>query len=264
MKKKVLVVIFVLLLVSSVSYANNDYLLDLANNLGDEGIEVILSTDKDIGVDLARKNLEDINDILDGILPETLNSKMAIRRDKDKSELILIASRPKYSVQELDEYISFIGEIKSKTKDMDKRRQVIYVNGKVKKRVAYPKSSNLKTVGSSQSSNIHIHTAYGALVNGEAVCQGYSNLFSLIMDELNIPSIKVRGYSKHDGTFHVWNSVLIDKEWLYVDVTWNDALGDKHLLTTENFEDNHRTWNKELEKDIRLLKEDSKYKGTSR
>lgn len=65
-------------------------------------------------------------------------------------------------------------------------------------------------------------TAYGALANGEAVCQGYSYAFHLLMRDLDIPVVNVFGTA--DGENHVWNQVLVDGEWLYVDVTFNDPV----------------------------------------
>lgn len=65
-------------------------------------------------------------------------------------------------------------------------------------------------------------TAYGALVKGEAVCQGYAMAFNLIMNKLSIPVINV--YGSGNGEDHVWNQVLADGEWLFVDVTFNDPV----------------------------------------
>lgn len=65
-------------------------------------------------------------------------------------------------------------------------------------------------------------TAYGALANQEAVCQGYASAFNLIMQKLDIPVVNVYGVS--DGENHVWNQVLVHGQWLYVDVTFNDPV----------------------------------------
>lgn len=70
--------------------------------------------------------------------------------------------------------------------------------------------------------NPTLWSAYGALAKGEAVCQGYAMAFNLIMNKLAIPVINVYGIG--DGEDHVWNQVLVDGEWLLVDVTFNDPV----------------------------------------
>lgn len=63
--------------------------------------------------------------------------------------------------------------------------------------------------------------AYGALVEGSAVCEGYSRAFGLLCNRLNIECVSVSGYS--DEELHQWNCVKLDGEWYNVDVTWNDS-----------------------------------------
>lgn len=83
-----------------------------------------------------------------------------------------------------------------------------------------------------------VHTAYGALVNHLAVCDGYSAAFKCIMDKLGIPCIMVTGDStvyntkEHgaqwvkshpDDLLHEWNYVQLDGKWYEMDVTWDDS-----------------------------------------
>lgn len=71
----------------------------------------------------------------------------------------------------------------------------------------------------------YINTAYGALVNGKAICGGYSNAFKAVMDRLEIPCVCIQGYHvREDGTSvpHMWNAVQLDGLWYNVDVTFND------------------------------------------
>ncbi len=63
-------------------------------------------------------------------------------------------------------------------------------------------------------------TAYGALVNGTAVCEGYSRAFQLLMRCVGIECTLATGSSKEQG--HMWNKVKIGGEWYNVDTTWND------------------------------------------
>ncbi len=72
--------------------------------------------------------------------------------------------------------------------------------------------------------------AYGALINGVAVCTGYSDAFSLFMDKLNIKNYKIVSDT------HVWNVVFINNEWKHVDVTFDDPSNDYGInLTNYNY-----------------------------
>lgn len=62
-----------------------------------------------------------------------------------------------------------------------------------------------------------LHTAYGALVNKEAVCEGYAKAYKLLLNEMGIPCEVVINED------HAWNEVLLDGNWYVVDVTSDDA-----------------------------------------
>ncbi len=65
------------------------------------------------------------------------------------------------------------------------------------------------------------HDAYGALVNGYAVCQGYAESFKLICDMFKIPCVYISGTS--DGVEHGWNAVQMDDGlWYLIDATFDD------------------------------------------
>lgn len=65
------------------------------------------------------------------------------------------------------------------------------------------------------------HDAYGALVEGRAVCQGYSDAFKLLCDYYNIPCICIPGTS--EGYGHMWNAIQMDDgKWYFMDLTWDD------------------------------------------
>ncbi len=68
--------------------------------------------------------------------------------------------------------------------------------------------------------------AYGALVEGKAVCNGYARAYQHLMNEAGIPTWFVRGSSINPTTGipigHAWNIVKLDGKWYYTDVTWDD------------------------------------------
>lgn len=63
-----------------------------------------------------------------------------------------------------------------------------------------------------------IYTAYGALVEGDAVCQGYALAYKLLLGECGIDSVLVTSEEMN----HAWNLVELDSSWYHVDVTWDD------------------------------------------
>ena len=65
------------------------------------------------------------------------------------------------------------------------------------------------------------HDAYGTLVNGEAVCQGYAETFKLFCDMYKIPCVCITGTG--NGGAHMWNAVQMDDGlWYLLDATWDD------------------------------------------
>ncbi len=69
------------------------------------------------------------------------------------------------------------------------------------------------------------HTAYGCLVEGKAVCEGYAKAFHLLMKHLKIESGICSGIAKRES--HAWNYVKINQNYYWVDVTWDDPVYQK-------------------------------------
>lgn len=70
------------------------------------------------------------------------------------------------------------------------------------------------------------HTAYGAIVGGGAVCDGYSHAFQLLCRRLGIECTVIEGTSDFNNDAengHMWNCVQLNGDWYHIDVTWNDA-----------------------------------------
>ena len=65
-----------------------------------------------------------------------------------------------------------------------------------------------------------IYTAYGALVNGTAVCEGYARAFQMLLNGLGLDCVGVSGYAEDE--LHIWNVVRLDGNWYGTDITWDD------------------------------------------
>lgn len=68
-------------------------------------------------------------------------------------------------------------------------------------------------------------TAMGLINDGEAVCEGYSELFALLCILSDLPAYTISG--SMDGGPHMWNLVRIDGAWYHVDCTGDDPVPDK-------------------------------------
>lgn len=93
---------------------------------------------------------------------------------------------------------------------------------------------------------MNAYTAYGALVDADAVCQGYSMALNLLLEKASVESHYVSGNN------HSWNVVKISGTWYHVDSTWDDKSPDrpgtvKHdyfLLSDDEIKDTkyHSNW----------------------
>lgn len=89
--------------------------------------------------------------------------------------------------------------------------------------------------------------AYGALVEGKAVCSGYARAYQHLMNKAGIPTWFVTGTSYNPTTGaavgHAWNIVKLDGKWYYTDVTWDDqgeTIYYEYLnITTDKMDDDH-------------------------
>ena len=70
------------------------------------------------------------------------------------------------------------------------------------------------------------YNAYGAIIEGKAVCEGYAEALQYLLQRAGIQSFIATGSSINPGTGssenHAWNYVRIDGEYYHVDLTWND------------------------------------------
>jgi len=68
-------------------------------------------------------------------------------------------------------------------------------------------------------------SAYGCLIEGETVCSGYTLAFTYLMQELGVECrAEFNSYAPVSAIVgHVWNYCLLDGEYYYFDLTWDDT-----------------------------------------
>lgn len=100
------------------------------------------------------------------------------------------------------------------------------------------------------------YTAYSALINGVAVCQGYAIAMNLLLEEAGIESMIITGYGWNEENksyiSHGWNMVKIQGEYYHLDPTWNDPVMEANSevvsysyfnVTDDQMQKNH-SWEK--------------------
>ncbi len=72
----------------------------------------------------------------------------------------------------------------------------------------------------------HKGDIYGAFVERQAVCEGYTKAFTYLCHKYGLDCVGVVGgtYKSGGASDHAWNLVKVDGDWYFVDVTWDDPV----------------------------------------
>lgn len=119
----------------------------------------------------------------------------------------MAASREEQLEQKIQQIVASIPA--SMTSDAD---IALYLHDYVVKNVAYQK------VGDHQ-------TAYGALLDGKAVCAGYADAYLRLLTAAGIEARTITGVADNGSgapESHAWTMLIIDGKCLFTDVTWDD------------------------------------------
>lgn len=107
--------------------------------------------------------------------------------------------------------------------------------------------------GQKDESKEYAFRAYGCLVQGVAVCNGYAEAMSLLLTCAGVENTIMTGSA--EGVLHAWNAVCLDGKWYQVDATWDDPIPDmgafvSHTffnITDDEMDDTHE-WNADIYK----------------
>lgn len=148
------------------------------------------------------------------------------------------ATTRKEAKKKLDSVITSIRQNAPNT--TDDYEMELYLHDRLLERCSYDYDASKK--GYKQFP--HAYTAYAALVDGKAVCEGYSRAMQWLLKLYDIPCALVVGESLKNGEQHMWNYVTINGDSYHLDATWNDS-GDavRHNyfnVTTEQISVSHR------------------------
>lgn len=86
------------------------------------------------------------------------------------------------------------------------------------------------------------YSAYGALVEGKAVCEGYSRAMQLLLYRAGMACTLVTGIALENNESHMWNMVTVNGRNYHLDVTWDDGEKPHHSyfnMSTEQLQLSH-------------------------
>ena len=147
------------------------------------------------------------------------------------------AAQRNAAAQELD---SVVTDILNSSPNTDDEYEIErYLHDRVLEICSYDDQA----AASSSQQYADAYSAYGALVKGKAVCEGYAKAMQLVLNRSGISTTVVLGESVEDGIAHMWNLVNINGAYYYLDATWNDNEQQPQYayfnITTEQLQRTH-------------------------
>lgn len=159
---------------------------------------------------------------------------------------------PLQDIEKLKEYDSVIGdrimeiltrEVKGNLEDYD-REWALFEN--MIQSTKYERELINREING--RNNGMVHTLFGTLVDGKAVCDGYAKSMMYLLNAVGVPTRLIFGEA--EGIPHVWNRVNIQGKYYHLDATWGDLeekqFGgfydyfnetDKYMLKTHEWEE---------------------------
>lgn len=137
---------------------------------------------------------------------EKIKKAKIIYRTEDEDE---ISEKTRILNDKLDEIVSQIPD------DSDDFEKLTFIHDYIISNCKY-------TAGDNDA------TAYGCLVEGKAVCEGYAKAFDLLAKRVGIASLVLTGMTD-DGENHAWNQFELGGTWYNADITWDDNDKDGEL-----------------------------------
>ena len=90
------------------------------------------------------------------------------------------------------------------------------------------------------------HSAYGALIAGKAVCEGFAEAMLLLCEAADIPCLLLEGTAGAGETAapHAWNLVQLHGIWYHIDCTWDTPGAHAPLLLCDGTAAKTHQWNR--------------------
>lgn len=213
---------------------------------------------------------------LKGLTPELINKvsvmngpihHVSVEKYDGKSHGVLETSKEEseYTIKETKDCLSklqeLVGDLKHNTQ-LSQTEKVLLVSKRISEGIVYDNElvAKERMGDASKRESKRGRNLTGALLDGKAVCAGYADTFNQAMEELDIPSRYIGGYTYQNSQFqgHAWNQVqLEDGNWYNIDVTAMDQENEKYLQKME--QNNEKILARNYLKSALLLKSDDNF-----
>ena len=142
-------------------------------------------------------------------------------------QITYFMNAPEYAISVLLEYVMPLDEYAAARTRMMAEAEAMAASASG---TAYERELHLhdalaaRTAYSQHSAAPDANIAYGALVNGSAICEGYAHAMTLLRRLAGLPCSMVTGTAVSGGRtdLHAWNVVDVEGELLQTDCTFND------------------------------------------
>lgn len=115
------------------------------------------------------------------------------------------------------------------TSNMSTKDKIKVIHDYIINNTKYDEVSAEKVKKNMKLDSMDTYKANGPLINGKAICGGYSDAMAIFLSKLGLENYKLF------SDIHVWNYVLINNNWYHLDLTWDDPvtnIGKDILLHT--------------------------------
>ncbi|MBQ9011669.1 MAG: hypothetical protein IJ093_03370 [Bacilli bacterium] len=130
-----------------------------------------------------------------------------------------------YSKDEIDALENKVAEVEKEAikNNMSNREKIKAFHDYLINHTVYDEQrAKLIEQGDSETHEHNSHKATGPLLEGWALCSGYSDAMKIFLDKLNLPNYKIANDN------HIWNLVYLDGKWMHIDLTWDDPVTSDH------------------------------------
>ena len=143
------------------------------------------------------------------------NAFKNIETNFDNRGKVTITIKHLYDDKKIDAINKKIDEITKEiiTPDMNDEAKIKAVHDYIINHTKYDKDKSDNNI-----TNYDSNTAYGALIEGYAICGGYADSMKLFLDKFGIPNFKITSEN------HIWNVVYVNNDWYNLDLTWDDPV----------------------------------------
>lgn len=188
----------------------------------------------------------------------TYNSYNTIYVNMNNFGRVNIKIEKLYTEEEIKLSNSKINEIYDKliTEKMSDTEKIKTIHDYIINNTVYDQERAKTVIDRTSTDYKHIsNMSLGPLVNGKAICGGYTDAMALFLDKMGIKNYKISSET------HIWNLVYIDGSWKHLDLTWDDPvvntgenvlLNNYFLINTDELEKqgtNQHTFNKTIYKE---------------